>query len=326
MSVFDEGWSAFRKVVEDREALLINARQAAEDMAGTYQTALTNTQATLAAAQGEVAELRTRLKELETPTDPGFLTGWGVPVWRDEFDSPTLDLTKWNVRDSGHEAQDTDGYFEADMAFVRDGQLVMRTQRMATPKTFKLSNGSTKTAYYATCYLDTIGKFSQRYGRWEIRLKALEPGRSRGIWPAFWLRDDKGGGENDIYEAVGTPCAHPNEYPPDGSGVSQTMYQNTGKKVAGQYSGVNIFRLGAPIYDFHTYACEWTPEGMTNYIDGVATLKVSGQWLKDGFTSAANIRLDKFVGTPWAGRPNETQTAAVDEMLVDYVRVWKYTA
>lgn len=326
MTLFDEGWSAFRKVIEDREAQLINARQAAEDMAGTYQATLTNTQSTLVAAQGEVAALRARIKELETPTDPGYLSGWGAPVWRDEFTGTTIDPLKWNVRDSGHEAQDTDGYFEADMASIRDGFLVMRTQRMATPKTFKLANGSTKTAYYATCYLDTIGKFSQRYGRWEVRLKALEPGKSRGIWPAFWLRDDKGGGENDIYEAVGTESAQPKYYPLDGSGVSQTMYKQTGVKTAGQYSGANIFRLNAPIYDFHTYACEWTPEGMTNYIDGVPTLKVTDQWLKDGFTTAANIRLDKFVGTAWAGRPNPTQTAAIDDMLVDYVRVWAYTS
>lgn len=246
--------------------------------------------------------------------DAAFLPGWGSPVWRDEFDG---DLSQWNIRTTGKEAQDTDGYFAPGMAFIRNGQLVMRTQRTA-PVTV-----AGKVVSYATTYLDTIGKFSQRYGRWEIRLKALEPMRSRGIWPAFWLRDDQGGGENDIYEAVGTPCAHPAYYPNDGSGVSETMYQQTGVKTPKQFSG-SSYTLAQPIYDFHTYACEWTPTGMTNFIDGKVALQVTAAFIQQGFTSTANIRLDKFIGTDWAGRPNQTDTADIDDMIVDYVRVWKY--
>jgi beta-glucanase (GH16 family) len=255
--------------------------------------------------------------------DSSVLPGWGAPVWRDEFDG---DLSKWNVRTTGTEAQDTDGYFAPGMAFIQNGMLVMRTQRTSPVKV------GTKAASYATCYLDTIGKQSQRYGRWEIRLKALEPMHSRGIWPAFWLRDDTSGGEVDVYEAVGTPCAHPSSYPNDGSGVSSTFYAKTGAGTSGvDRTGGNVYRIPVkPFWDFHVYACEWTPKGIATFYDGVKQLEVTadtavGRAILAGFTGKANMRLDKFVGTDWAGRPNTTDTRDTDDMLVDYVRVWAYT-
>lgn len=298
MDVYDEmvtaGRAAERKVIED---------------------AIGSRDEKIAAAHASIDALNARIEELEKPLDPGYLPGWGTPVWRDEFDGPTIDLTKWRVKDSGYEAQDSSGYFEADMATIRDGQLVLATRRMPTPK--PMTN-----RYYATCYLTTEKLFSQRFGRWEARIRCLKPGVSRGIWPSFWLRDDLGKGENDVMEAVGTPCAHPREYPDDGTGMSQTMYESTGDKTAPEEHVGWMGRLSSPAWDWHTYACEWTPEGMQNYIDGVPTLRETDDWLDRGFSSKANIRITKFVGTDWAGHPNTTQTAELDEMFIDYVRVW----
>lgn len=247
--------------------------------------------------------------------DPGVIPVWGAPVWRDEFDGTTVDSSKWSVEDGTHEAQNLDAYFAAKNAIVADGQLTLRLQK----DTQKVMDG--QTLGYSSAYLH--GKFSQRFGRWEIRLKALPPGQSSGAWPSFWLRDDKGLGENDIYEAVGTPNAHPSVYPNDGSAFSSTMYQTTGAKTAGQFS-TGMYKLAAPIYDFHTYACEWTPDAMTNYVDGVKTLSVPFTgYLATGFPSTANMRLDLFGGDSWASRIN-ANTLLPQDMLVDYVRVWAY--
>ena len=52
---------------------------------------------------------------------------------------------------------------------------------------------------FGAAYLDTIGRSSGTYGRFEIRAKA--PSKGAGTWPAFWLRPEDGGhGEIDVVE------------------------------------------------------------------------------------------------------------------------------
>lgn len=257
--------------------------------------------------------------------DPLFLPEWGgYPVWSDEFTGDTLDSAKWRNRGPSYINTDDDGYIYAENAIVADGNLVLRTDyRGTTPVAGRA---------WGTAYIDTIGKFSQRYGRFEVRMKALEPLASRGIWPSFWLRDDSAGGENDVYEAVGTPCANPTVYTPDGKVASSSMYKNTSSAgtIGVDRTAPMTFDLEAPYYDFHVYACEWTPERMTNYADGVKTLEVlAGTTLGDnilevGFPNAAHIRLSQHVGSDWAGHPNLTDTADPNDTLIDYVRVWEY--
>lgn len=259
--------------------------------------------------------------------DPSYLEDWGgYPVWQDEFDGAILNSSKWGNRGPSYINTDDDAYIYAENAFVSDGNLVLRTDyRGTTPVAGRA---------WGTGYIDTIGKFSQRYGRFEARIKALEPLKSRGIWPAFWLRDNSAGGENDVYEAVGTPCANPTVYTPDGSRFSCTFYTSTsGGDVIGVSRTANtIFTLPAPYYDFHVYACEWTPERMTNYCDGVKTLEIlastapGNHILTNGFPTSVHIRLSQHVGTDWAGHPDPTfaNTRNPNDTLVDYVRVWEY--
>ena len=42
-------------------------------------------------------------------------------------------------------------------------------------------------ATYTSARLKTLGRFSQRYGRFEARIRL--PG-GQGIWPAFWMLGD----------------------------------------------------------------------------------------------------------------------------------------
>src|SRR5438270_4755858 len=60
---------------------------------------------------------------------------------------------------------------------------------------------------YTSARLNTAGKFSQAYGRFEARIKIP---RGQGMWPAFWLLGDNSntvgwpsGGEIDIMENIG---------------------------------------------------------------------------------------------------------------------------
>nr|WP_279402154.1 hypothetical protein [Arthrobacter sp. JCM 19049] len=102
------------------------------------------------------------------PTTPpssssdGYVAGWGTPVWQDEFSGA---LSKWTVRDDA-----THGVLSYDRAIIKkenastkDGVLTIKGKRMNMPV---VKSG---TREFSTGYIDSIGKFSQKYGRWEMR-------------------------------------------------------------------------------------------------------------------------------------------------------------
>ena len=126
--------------------------------------------------------------------DPAVLPFWGSPVWREEWDNG-IDPAKWNVRNNTSLSIDSAGIFKEN-ATVAGGKLTIAGKNES-----RMSGKP-----YTTGYLDTIGKFSQKYGRWEIRCSIpTTPNVSRGFWPAFWLRGDNVSGE------IGLGCAERRE-------------------------------------------------------------------------------------------------------------------
>ena len=245
-------------------------------------------------------------------------------MWSDEFTGSAVDRTKWNVRDGSYLSYD-EAMLSSSQVSQSNGTLKIVTDRLSNPVT---AGGRVRA--FETGYIDSIGKHSQRYGRWEMRAKLpVTPGASRGIWPAFWLRDSKGLGEIDIMEAMGDPNTKL-KYQPAGS-WSSTIHQSTNHE-AGTVKIENIVtnpeHVGAA---WHTWALEWTPEGMTFLFDGKAVWKATTKdnpWFNTAFTDAgANIRINTQVGESWMGftdpaHPEETKLPATYD--IDYVRVWSY--
>jgi len=238
--------------------------------------------------------------------DPGYLEGWGVPVWRDEFNGTTIDPTLWNRRNAGLNTDLSYNTSRDVNAFLSDGFLTIRGLK-------EEYSGR----HYTSAYLDTIGKFWQKYGRWEIRAKLPLPfGVSRGIWPAFWLRDQGSAGELDVLEAYGTPSDNGNT---DNCAMFalHEATTGTGGRKGGSYCGFDY-------EGWHTYAVEWTPEHMVWLVDGVARYTVNSTdivWYETAFVQGVNIRLNLQIGSPYRGYPDAMTTFPAD-YVVDYVRVW----
>jgi beta-glucanase (GH16 family) len=187
---------------------------------------------------------------------------------------------------------------------------------------------------FTTGYIDTIGKFSQRYGRWEIRAKVPTLRNvSRGIWPAFWLRDDKAGGELDVLEAWGHPRIQQEQFSGMSHMVAHERTNGTGRKKElvweneiRKQTGTILPQVGE---DFHTWAIEFTPEHLKGYYDGMLVFThtpTTVPWLwGPEFANPLNIRLNMQIGQNYHGNPiapdyKDTLTPA--EFAVDYVRVW----
>ncbi len=242
------------------------------------------------------------------PTDTAPPGGWRL-VWSDEFDGPTIDRAKWNLRTN--EGRDIDRGCNTDSprnTFTSRGVLTLRALRETT-------RCSSQTRQYTQSYLDTIGKASFTYGRFEIRAKSPNgPTNSRGLWPAFWLRPDDGGkGEIDVVELPGGASYYR-------AATQAIFYDYTPVKQDQRYT----FATGHAGDGFHTYTTEWEPGALRWYIDGKQVYERNRKttpWFDEAFNKPYNIRLNFQVGG-WLGDPDTATTFPAD-FQVDYVRVWQ---
>jgi hypothetical protein len=244
-----------------------------------------------------------------SPAPPALDPAGWKSVWSDEFNGTSVDKTKWNVRTN--EGRDIDLGCETDSpqnVFENNGTLTVRALR-ATAKC------SSQTRAYTEGYLDTIGKASFTYGRFEMRAKSPnQPNTSRGLWPAFWLRPNDGGnGEIDVVELPGGA--------PYYKAATQAIFYNyTPVKQDNRYT----FPAGYAADGFHTYTTEWEPGVLRWYIDGKQVYqrdRSSTPWFDEAFSRPFNIRLNFQVGG-WLGNPDASTVFPAD-FQVDYVRVWQ---
>jgi beta-glucanase (GH16 family) len=256
------------------------------------------------------AALRPRLViAYSVPSAPG----WNL-VWRDEFDTTSLDRTKWVARDTKVDYDLACITSRGQNVFVGGGVLTLRAQRERYA-----CGGETRS--YTTSYLDTRGLASFAYGRFETRAKSPNgPTNSRGLWPAFWMRPDDGGnGEIDVVELPGG-----SQYYKAATAAIFRDYTPTKQDFR------SVFATGFPGDGFHTYTTEWEPGVIRWYIDGREIWRrdrTTTSWLEATFGKDAsynrkfNLRLNFQVGG-WLGAP-DAATAFPADFVVDYVRVWQ---
>ena len=202
---------------------------------------------------------------------------------------------------------------------------------------------------YTSARLLTKGKFEQKYGRFEARMR-LPSGK--GLWPAFWMlgtnieeeRDDDLDtykwpfcGEIDIMENAGSQ-------PTVVSGAVHGPGYSGGMPISKKYDLQNE-RVDT---GFHVYGIEWGPEYVNFYVDDVLYNQITPndltdnpfpEYYEDILTDAEyNLYKEKWnqwvydqpfymllnvaVGGLFDGSPNEN-TIFPQTMLVDYVRVYK---
>lgn len=233
------------------------------------------------------------------------LSGYKL-VWHDEFNGSTLG-TDWTreVQKSGWRNKELQNYVNNN-------------------KVLQLENG----VLNITCYKEDDGKinsariYAKRNTGWKygwIEARIMLP-TGRGTWPAFWMMPVSGGkwpdnGENDIMEEVGY---NPNY-------VSSTIHckahnnGGTSKEHAQKY--VSKAEGG-----WHVYACEWTADYISYYIDGVKYFtytpdnKTKDCW---PFNASFYVILNLAWGGTWGGSKGTDDTALPAVMKVDYVRVFQ---
>lgn len=223
-----------------------------------------------------------------------------------------LDRQIWAAREGFMDAHSLDGVNLASQVAVVDGQLRLRTERLAISRLVHR-----RRATYKAGYAWTRGRRHLGYGRTQLRMRMLPAGRSAGMWSGVWFRDTRGRGEIDLCEAIGTPNRRPSYYPIDGTGISQTVYSHTGMK-AYPYHQV-LSRIGSSVDNWHTYTLDQWPRAISMYVDGKMTFHTSDPRVLSGFTGSLDLRFSQFVGEAWGARPSPTTTAAPNDLVVQWV-------
>lgn len=245
--------------------------------------------------------------------------GWTL-TWNDEFNAPDgapVDSSKWvsETGGNGWGNQELEYYTtRAENAFQQGGNLVIKVLQE------KYTGADSVTRDYTSARLKTQAKFSQKYGRFEARIKIP---RGQGIWPAFWmLGEDISNigwpkcGEIDIVENIGKEpsLVHGTIHGPGYSG---------GQGISSPFALPDNSRFAD---DFHVYAVEWEPKAIRFYVDDhlyatrtPADLPKGTKWVYD---HPFFLLLNVAVGGQWPGTPDAT-TQFPQTMLVDYVRAYK---
>lgn len=241
-------------------------------------------------------------------------------IWSDEFDEPSLDLSKWAYV-TGNGCPNLCGWGNNELeTYTTDAKNVYIKDEMLVIEAVKESvNGSS----FTSGKLVTLGLHTWKYGRFEARMRMPE---GNGLWPAFWMLDKNNDwpmtGEIDIMEYRG-----------DLQKETHATLHYGSPWPANQYDGTIYTHSESLADDFHIYAVEWTEDKMVWYFDDkiIKTETKSPNSLSPQSTNDVWPWDDQFymilnlaVGGGFCGNPSADAIQMTKPTFeIDYVRVYE---
>jgi beta-glucanase (GH16 family) len=214
---------------------------------------------------------------------------WGTPVFSDDFSGSSVDRSKWGVYN------DPDG------------------QHPRVPEAVRVANGELR---LTESWYDSAGKyasgglaskFSQLYGRWEVRFRVDAAGGSSAVvllWPTSerWPTD----GEIDGIEVGG------------GDRQSGGAFVHNGASHLRAVGGVD-----ADFTKWHTITIDWLPDSVTFYLDGRQYFRETRRaYIPSTSRMFLGLQLDVMCDEWNECRDGSTPDDVV--MHIDYVRIYAY--
>ncbi len=229
-------------------------------------------------------------------------------VWADEFDGNELNLSDWSII-QGDGCPQLCGWGNDELQIYTD-------------KNHRLENGMLyikavkEGDHYTSTRINTKGKKSFQYGRFEVRAKLAI---GKGVWPAFWLLGtniDQVGwplcGEIDVVEYVGRS---PQE-------IFTSLHTKAGH-------GDNASTKTTPIKNieqgFHLYTADWTEDQITFYVDGKKVYTFAPEDKSQEvwpFNQPFYLLVNLAVGGNFGGKDVD-ESVFPQEFVIDYIRVYQ---
>jgi beta-glucanase (GH16 family) len=246
-----------------------------------------------------------------TPPAPASTAPAGFTlVFSDEFETPgSLDPAKWGY-EVGYVRNDEKQYYTSRLenARVEGGMLVIEGRKE-----------SYQGYGYTSASVNTLGRFSLRYGRVEVRAKL--PG-GRGSWPAIWMLGTNisstgwpACGEIDVMENVGFDPLRVH------ASVHTSAYNHT---IGTQKTASTL--VSDPAADFHVYAMEWYPDRIETFVDAARYFSFRNEGTGSRtwpFDEPQYLLINLALGGAWGGQQGIDDSRFPQRYLVDYVRIYQ---
>ena len=244
---------------------------------------------------------------------PPVAGAWKL-TFRDEFEGSAVDTNKWSFY--GENYWDKVTHFTKETTYVKGGMAHLKLMKR---RGHHNDDPARKESDYATGFLESYGKFTQRYGYFEARMKLPT---APGLWPAFWMMPDRGGSgpqwqrsdtknggmEFDIME-------HLTRWGVNRFNIA-THWDGYGKEHKSNGSDAIYF---TPDKDgFVTSGLLWTPGEAVFYCQGQEIGRFKSERI-------ASVPEHIMFTLPAGGWDNDWLDDAQlpGEFLIDYVRVWQ---
>lgn len=247
---------------------------------------------------------------------------WAL-TFEDNFDGDALDLGRWNIYTANFWDKRT--HFAKDNTIVRDGNLVLRYEKKTGFHNDDPEDKSpVRQTDFACGYADTYGKWTQRYGYFEARMKLPT---CPGLWPAFWMMPDRGGDPdpkvNPQWKRASTSdggmeldiMEHLTAWGPRRFNLALHWdgYQKNHKAIGTSNAYVPLDADG-----YFTIGLLWTPGSAVFYGNG----QEIGRWENERVGSVQSYLILYMVSGGWANVPLDPEQLPAD-FVIDYVRAWQ---
>jgi len=238
--------------------------------------------------------------------------GKWVQTLDENFDGTAIDHSRWDIY--GEDFWDKQSHFSKANVIVGGGVAKLRFEKQRGHANDDPKKPQTD---YATGFLTSYGKWTQRYGYFEARMKlATAP----GLWPAFWMMPDRGPGarnrqatedggmEFDIMEFL--TRFGPNRY---NIAMHWDGYGKNHKSTGSERIYVRADKDG-----FITSGMLWEPGKLTFYCNGslVAT------WSNPRVSNVPAYIMFTLPSGGWGGNDLD-DTGLPDDFIIDWVRAWQ---
>ncbi|KNY26476.1 RICIN domain-containing protein [Pseudobacteroides cellulosolvens] len=240
-----------------------------------------------------------------TPTPvTSSIPGWKL-VWKDEFDDTSINTADWGY-EIGYKRNNEAQYYtnRKENARLESGNLVIEARR------------EDYSGYkYTSASINTSGKRTWQYGRFELRAKIPTPA---GSWPAWWTLGVNNGwpknGEIDIMEFY------------KGKILANVAYQNPQGSIVWDSFTKAISNYSSNwSNEFHTWVMEWDADNIKLYCDNELLNTFSVNSATNGtynpFRQPHYMLINLAIGGNNGGDPSQTTFPL--KYYVDYVRVYQ---
>ena len=247
----------------------------------------------------------------QRPPEPGEWT----KTFSDEFDGATIDQTKWNIYTANYWDKRT--HFAAENVVMGGGMVKLHFEKKTG---FHNDDPKGQQTDYACGFLDSYGKWTQRFGYFEARIKLPT---APGLWPAFWTMPDRGVAAGEQWKRASTSdggmemdiVEHLTGWGPNRYNIAMHW---DGYKKDHKATGCDVNYVQPDKDGFIVAGLLWEPGKLTYYNNGKPLLC----WENPRVGTIASYAIFNIVTGGWDNTPLDDATLPAD-MCIDWIRCWQ---